>query len=103
VLKVHRAYRHAIQTPHCDKYVLCQINSHEKVGKLVLGGFKHGVFKFGSMAASWFISHETGTPFWTLFAAITDPYQCDVKYPVDCYDFDESEAKATTEYAHNEL
>lgn len=78
VLKVHRAYRHAIQTPHCDKYILCEINSHDPNEKRALGGFKQGVTRFGSMAASWFISQGTGTPFWTLFAIINDPHNCEV-------------------------
>lgn len=77
-MRVHRAYRYAIQTPHCDKFVLCEINSHDPNEQLGLGGFKSGVTKFGSMAAAWFISAETHTPFWTLFAIINDPYQCEV-------------------------
>ncbi|XP_058454517.1 uncharacterized protein LOC131432322 [Malaya genurostris] len=103
VLKVHRAYRQAIQTPHCDKYILCEINSHDPNEKLGLGGFKRGVTKFGSMAASWFISQETHTPFWTLFAIINDPHNCQAKHPVDCSEFHENESKVTTEYPHNEL
>nr|XP_040225195.2 uncharacterized protein LOC120950877 [Anopheles coluzzii] len=103
VLKVHRAYRQAIVTPHCDKYILCEINSHDPNEKLGLGGFKHGVTKFGSMAASWFISQETRTPFWTLFAIINDPHNCDVKHPVDCAEYHESENRVTTEYPHSEL
>ncbi|XP_055588031.1 uncharacterized protein LOC129740398 [Uranotaenia lowii] len=103
VLKVHRAYRQTIEFPHCDKYILCEINSHDPKEKLGLGGFKHGVIKFGSMAASWFISQETQTPFWTLFAIINDPHNCDIKHPADCADYHENESKVTTEYPHNEL
>ncbi|EDS38649.1 conserved hypothetical protein [Culex quinquefasciatus] len=103
VLKVHRAYRQAIQTPHCDKYILCEINSHDPNERLGLGGFKQGVTRFGSMAASWFISQETQTPFWTLFAIINDPHNCQSKHPVDCAEFHENESKVTTEYPHNEL
>lgn len=78
VLRVHRAYRHAIDTPHCDKYIMCEVNSHDPNEQLGLAGFKSGITKFGSMAASWFISTQTGTPFWTLFAVINDPYNCQV-------------------------
>ncbi|XP_053681651.1 uncharacterized protein LOC128732396 [Sabethes cyaneus] len=103
VLKVHRAYRQAIQTPHCDKYILCEINSHDPNEKLGLGGFKRGVTRFGSMAASWFISQETQTPFWTLFAIINDPHNCQAKHQVDCPEFHENENRVTTEYPHSEL
>uniref|UniRef100_A0A182NGF6 Uncharacterized protein n=1 Tax=Anopheles dirus TaxID=7168 RepID=A0A182NGF6_9DIPT len=103
VLKVHRAYRQAISTPHCDKYILCEINSHDPNEKLGLGGFKHGVTRFGSMAAAWFIAQETRTPFWTLFAIINDPHHCDVKHPVDCLEYHESEQRVTTDYPHSEL
>lgn len=78
VLKVHRAYRFIVQHPKCDQYVLCDINSHDAKEDLGLAGFKSGVTKFGSMAAAWFISSETGTPFWTLFATVNDPYKCQV-------------------------
>ncbi|XP_058116238.1 uncharacterized protein LOC131287884 [Anopheles ziemanni] len=103
VLKVHRAYRQAIANPHCDKYILCEINSHDPNEKLGLGGFKHGVTRFGSMAAAWFIAQETRTPFWTLFANINDPHHCDIKHPVDCAEYHESEDRVTTEYPHSEL
>ncbi|XP_058056075.1 uncharacterized protein LOC131207477 [Anopheles bellator] len=103
VLKVHRAYRQAIAAPHCDKYILCEVNSHDPNEQLGLGGFKHGVTRFGSMAAAWFIAQETRTPFWTLFANINDPHHCDVKHPVDCEEYHESENRVTTEYPHSEL
>jgi hypothetical protein len=103
VLKVYRAYRHAIETPHCDRYILCEVNSHNAKENFGLAGFKSGITKFGSMAAAWFISNETGTPFWNLFSVINDPYNCQARFPVDCADFHENEAKVTTEYIHNEL
>ncbi|XP_063706229.1 uncharacterized protein LOC134835289 [Culicoides brevitarsis] len=103
VLKVHRAYRFAVEQPECDRYVLCEVNSHDPNEELGLGGFKHGVTRFGSMAAAWFISSETGTPFWTLFATINDPYKCQKKFPIDCTGFHDGEARVTTEYIHNEL
>lgn len=80
VLRIHRAYRFAVSVPHCDKYVLCEINSHDPNEKVGLAtGFKAGITRFGSMAASWFIAGQTGTPFWNLFAIINDPYNCDVR------------------------
>lgn len=103
ILKVHRAYRHAIAEPECDQYILCEINSHKRDEKLGLGGFKSGVLKFGSYAAAWFISEKTHTPFWTLFGSVNDPYKCQQKYPVDCGRFHDFENKVTTEYAHTEL
>lgn len=78
ILKIHRAYRYVVENPQCDKYVLCELNSHEKGEDLGLARFKTGVTKFGSMAAAWFISSETGTPFWTLFSTINEPYKCQV-------------------------
>lgn len=103
VLKVHRAYRFASRSPQCDKYVLCEVNSHDPNETLGLAGFKAGITKFSSMAAAWFIGNETGTPFWTLFSIISDPYDCKRRYPVDCTGFHEGEAKVSTEYIHNEL
>lgn len=78
VLRVHRAYRFATRSPHCDKYVLCEINSHDPSEQLGLAGFKAGITKFGSWAAAWFIGNETGTPFWTLFSVVNEPYHCQV-------------------------
>lgn len=78
VLKVHRAYRFSLEQPECDKYVLCEINTHDTKEELGLGGFKSGVTKLGSMAAAWFISTETGTPFWTLVSVTNDPNKCQV-------------------------
>lgn len=103
VLKVHRAYRFATDNPQCDKFVLCELNSHDPNEKLGLAGFKSGITKFGSMAAAWFVSTETGTPFWTLFGVINEPFNCEAKFPYDCTGFHEGEAKVTTEYVHNEL
>lgn len=125
VLRVHRAYRFAAQVPHCDKYVLCEINSHDPHETVGLAtGFKAGITRFGSMAAAWFISSQTGTPFWNLFAIVNDPYNCEVsreqsrsvkfqfiriyllfqsRFPTDCSGFHDGEQHVTTEYVHNEL
>lgn len=89
--------------PQCDRYVLCEINSHDPNEKLGLGGFKSGFLKFGSYAAAWFISERTHTPFWTLFGSVNDPYKCQQKYPIDCLSFKEGEHRVTTEYVHTEL
>jgi hypothetical protein len=83
--------------------VLCEINSHKQGEKLGLGGFKSGVLKFGSYAASWFISEKTHTPFWTLFGSVNNPNDCQLKYPSNCDRFHEIENSVTTEYAHTEL
>ncbi|XP_055682732.1 uncharacterized protein LOC129789730 [Lutzomyia longipalpis] len=103
VLKVYRAYRYVLIVPQCDKFVMCDINSHDPNENLGLAGFKAGITKFGSMAASWVLSGETKTPFWTLFSIISDPGNCQVRFPVDCVGFHEGEARVTTEYVHNEL
>lgn len=109
VLKVHRAYRFIKQTPHCDRYVLCKLNSAdssmfgEQQSRNVMANVSPKIIRIGSMGASIFISTETGTPFWTLFAVINSPNNCEVKYPVDCSGFHAGEAKVTTEYIHNEL
>lgn len=121
VLKVHRAYRYISKSPQCDRYVLCQLNAAAldqqqkqqqeqsrqqttttSAGALI-AGVSPKIVKIGSMGAAIFISTETGTPFWTLFGVINAPYNCEVKYPVDCNGFHEGEAKVTTEYIHNEL
>lgn len=103
IMRVYRAYRHSIETPHCDKYLLCEVNSHGPSDNLAMVGFKTGIAKFGSMAAAWFISGQTGTPFWTLFGVINEPYNCQSRFPVDCSNFHENEAMVTKEYIHNEL
>ncbi|KAL5285082.1 hypothetical protein ACFFRR_007056 [Megaselia abdita] len=104
VLKVHRAYRFVKKTPHCDKYVLCDMNSHDPNEKVGFGaGFKPKITKVCSLAAALAISTETGSPFWTLYNVINDPHNCEIKFPVDCTGFHEGEAKVTTEYIHNEL
>lgn len=58
---------------------MCELNSHDPNEQLGLAGLKPGITKFGSMAAAWFISSETGTPFWTLFSVINEPYNCQVR------------------------
>ncbi len=100
---MYRAYRYALDVPKCDRYVLCEINSHDLNEKLGLGGFKSGVLRFGSYAASWFISENSHTPFWNLFGSVNDPYDCSSKYTADCSSFSENEHRVTTEYAHTEL
>ncbi|XP_061392407.1 uncharacterized protein LOC133327889 [Musca vetustissima] len=107
VLKVHRAYRYITKQPQCDRYVLCQLNDAEQYSaeesRGLISGVSPKIIKVGSMGAAFFISTETGTPFWTLFSVITSASNCEVKYPVDCSGFHEGEARVTTEYIHNEL
>ncbi|XP_059610935.1 uncharacterized protein LOC132257868 [Phlebotomus argentipes] len=103
VLKVYRSYRYILGAPQCDKFVMCDINSHDPSENFGLAGFKAGITKFGSLAASWVLSGETKTPFWTLFSIVSDPGNCQVRFPVDCSGFHEGEARVTTEYVHNEL
>lgn len=78
VLKVYRAYRYITHNPTCDKYILCDINSHDPNENFGLAGVKAGITKFGSMGAAWIVSSKSGTPFWNLFGIINDPYNCRV-------------------------
>lgn len=86
MLKVHRAYRYVKQTPHCDKYVLCDMNSHDPNEKVGFGaGFKPKITKVCSIAAALAVSTETGTPFWTLYNVINDPHNCEVSNFTDFF------------------
>lgn len=67
--------------------MLCEVNTIDPNEKLGLAGFKAGITKFSSMAAAWFISAETNTPFWTLFSVINDPYECQVIKRNNLYSF----------------
>lgn len=80
VLKVHRAYRFAIKAPQCDQYVLCEVNSHNPKDQSNLASFKAGITRFSSMGAAWFIGNESGTPFWTLYSVINEPFNCKVSH-----------------------
>lgn len=79
-MKVHRAYRYAVKQPHCDRYVLCQLNDPEQYSaeesRGLITGVSPKIVKVGSMGAAFFISTETGTPFWTLFNVITTASNC---------------------------
>ncbi|XP_067007809.2 uncharacterized protein [Anabrus simplex] len=100
-MRVWRAYRYGIKHPQCDRYVICTVNQRDDSS---LGtGLKPGVTKLASLAASWFLSTNTGTPFWQLYHAATEELHCPTQYPVDCSDFHAEEIKATTEYTHSEL
>lgn len=82
VLKVHRAYRYVTKQPHCDRYVLCQLNDPDQYSaeesRGLISGVSPKIVKVGSMGAAFFISTETGTPFWTLFSVITAASNCEV-------------------------
>lgn len=83
VLKVHRAYRYIAKQPHCDRYVLCQLNSPEqftrdKKSNALISGVSSKILKVGSIGAAFFISTETETPFWTLLNVINAAADCDV-------------------------
>lgn len=103
IAKVHRAYRFAIKNPKCDRYVICEVNSHDKSEKLELGNFKPSIMKFGSYAASWFISGKTHTSFWTLFAIANEPKDCNNVFYPQCSEFNDVENSVKSEYVHTEL
>ncbi|CAH1404875.1 unnamed protein product [Nezara viridula] len=58
---------------------------------------------FNSMVSAWFLSGHTGTPFWKLYNAAVEEFDCQTKYPVDCSGFHEEDIRVTTEYYHSEL
>lgn len=51
------------------------MNSHDPNE---LTGYKAVITKYISMAAAWFISRETGTPYMTLFTALSATQDCKV-------------------------
>ncbi|XP_054290436.1 uncharacterized protein LOC129005549 [Macrosteles quadrilineatus] len=103
VLRVWRAYRFTLRVPSCDRYLVCQLNRFPP-GTEGQAGLKPGVTKLSSLVASWFLSGQTGTPFWKLYNAAVEDHNCQVKYPANCSQFHEEDQRVTTEqYVHNEL
>lgn len=103
IARVNRAYRFAKAVPSCDRYVLCLVNEENINEQESLPGLKKLLYKGVSLLASWFLSSETGTPFWTLYSDITDNTSCKALYSEKCHDFHVEEIKVTTEYVHSEL
>ncbi|XP_045532885.1 uncharacterized protein LOC123720360 [Pieris brassicae] len=103
VLRVYRAYKHAVAAPHCQEHLLCLVNKHTDQDKLGLPGFKAGLTKLSSVAASAALSFQSGKGFWDLYNAIQSDVNCEAKYPADCSAFHEHELKVTTEVYHSEL
>lgn len=103
LLRVWRAHRYGSRHPQCDRYVICAVNQQDPAADKG-AGLRPGVTKLASITASWFLSSNTGTPFWKLYNAATEDDNCQLKYPVDCNDYHTEDIKATTEYSsHNEL
>ncbi|CAK1541101.1 unnamed protein product [Leptosia nina] len=103
VLRVYRAYKHAVAAPHCQEHLLCLVNRHTEKDKLGLPGFKAGLTKLSSVVASAALSFQDGKGFWDLYNAIQSDVNCEAKYPADCSAFHEHELKVTTEVYHSEL
>ncbi|XP_050681879.1 uncharacterized protein LOC126977207 [Leptidea sinapis] len=103
VLRVYRAYKHSLAAPHCQEHLMCVVNRHHDKDKLGLPGFKIGLTKLSSLAASAALSFQSGKGFWDLYNAIQNDVNCEAKYPADCSAFHEHELKVTTEVYHNEL
>ncbi|XP_041985261.1 uncharacterized protein LOC121737663 [Aricia agestis] len=102
VLRVHRAYRHALAAPQCQEHLMCVVNRHhDKDGRLP--GFKAGLTKLSSLVASAALSFQDGKGFWDLYNAVQSDVNCEAKYPADCAAFHEHELKVTTEVYHSEL
>uniref|UniRef100_V5GIN9 Uncharacterized protein n=1 Tax=Anoplophora glabripennis TaxID=217634 RepID=V5GIN9_ANOGL len=103
IARVNRAYRFTKSVPSCDRYVFCLVNEENTNEQEGLPGLKKLLYKGASLLASWFLSGETGTPFWTLYSDITDGNNCKALYSEKCHDFHVEEIKVTTEYVHSEL
>ncbi|XP_046973154.1 uncharacterized protein LOC124539841 [Vanessa cardui] len=103
VLRVYRAYKHSREAPHCQEHLMCVVNSHHDQDKQGLPGFKAGLTKLSSLAASAALSFQNGKGFWDLYNAIQSDVNCEAKYPADCAAFHEHELKVTTEVYHSEL
>ncbi|CAG4979079.1 unnamed protein product [Colias eurytheme] len=103
VLRVYRAYKHAIAAPHCQEHLMCIVNRHHDQDKLGLPGFKAGLTKLSSLVASAALSFQNGKGFWDLYNAVQSDVNCEAKYPADCSAFHEHELKVTTEVYHSEL
>lgn len=103
VLRVHRAYQHSLAAPHCQEHLMCLVNRYPDQGKPGLAGFKAGLTKLSSLAASAALSFQNGKGFWDLYNAIQTDVNCDAAYPADCSAFHEHELKVTTEVYHSEL
>ncbi|CAG9859340.1 unnamed protein product [Phyllotreta striolata] len=104
LVRVNRAYRFCKAVPKCTRYVLCLVNheSENPAGES-LPGLKKGLYRASSLAAGWFLSGETGVPFWTLYVDITNKADCKKLYFEECNEFHVEELRVTTEYVHNEL
>ncbi|XP_050357611.1 uncharacterized protein LOC126778191 [Nymphalis io] len=103
VLRVYRAYKHSKAAPHCQEHLMCVVNTHHDQDKQGLPGFKAGLTKLSSLAASAALSFQNGKGFWDLYNAIQSDVNCEAKYPADCAAFHEHELKVTTEVYHSEL
>ncbi|CAG4964289.1 unnamed protein product [Parnassius apollo] len=103
VLRVYRAYKHSLKAPHCQEHLMCLVNRHHDQDKERLPGFKAGLTKLSSLAASAALSYQNGKGFWDLYNAIQNDVNCDAAYPADCASFHEHELKVTTEVYHSEL
>ncbi|CAH0554477.1 unnamed protein product [Brassicogethes aeneus] len=102
IARVNRAYRFSKKTPVCDKYVFCLVNEHNP-NEASLPELKKMLYKGSSLVASWFVSGESNTPFWSLYEVVTGSNRCKDYYSEKCEDFHVEEIKVTTEYVHNEL
>ncbi|KAL4702047.1 hypothetical protein ACJJTC_012495 [Scirpophaga incertulas] len=103
VLRVFRAYKHSLQAPHCQEHLMCLVNRHHDKDKNAMPGFKAGLTKLSSLAASAALSFQSGKGFWDLYRAIQNDVNCEATYPADCSAFHEHEMKVTTEVYHSEL
>lgn len=102
LLRVWRAYQYGTRNPRCNLYVMCAVNQNDPSADPE-AKLRPGVTKLASITAAWFLSSNTGTPFWEMYAAATEEDKCQLKYPVDCSSYHSEDIRATTEFAHSEL
>ncbi|KAJ8686757.1 hypothetical protein QAD02_022551 [Eretmocerus hayati] len=105
LLKAYRAYKWGSKIPQCAAQILCTINQNsDSDAKATNESFRVGLTKVASFPAAWAISNKSGLSFWSLYAAILEKDNCQVRYPADCTVFHDEEIRVTTiEYEHNEL
>ncbi|KOB67192.1 Uncharacterized protein OBRU01_20163 [Operophtera brumata] len=77
VLRVYRAYKHSIHALLCQEHLMYLVNRHPDQDKRGLPGFKAGLTKLTSLAASAALSFQNGRPFWDLYNAVQNDKNCE--------------------------
>ncbi|KRT79773.1 hypothetical protein AMK59_6650, partial [Oryctes borbonicus] len=96
VVRVNRAYRFALRVPKCDRYVFCLVNEEQPDEAQSIPSLKQGLSRVASIVASWFISDQGHTSFWSLYHVIVEENNCRARYVEECQQFHVEEIKVTT-------